>query len=457
MATGNKSNVNSDSAQQLSRPDDKRGSIKEHTAVVTEEGEPFRMRSEMDQPGVDTAGTKLSQARHVLQDHPGKILAVLIVLLAALLSAGYFVRSAFLFEGTDDAQVDGHIMPLSARINGYVLEIPVIEGQLVHAGDVIVTIDPRDFEIAMHQAQATLADALASAASSRFNVPISFVATQSNLDSAGTAVANAQAGLKAAEQNSESAKAILAQAEANSTKSDSDLVRYGQLVAKEEISRQQYDGAVAAAAANRAAVLSATAGLQAAEEAIRQAQGKVLQASNDLRSAQTAPWQVSSIRSRADAADALVLQRRAQLDQTESNLSYTVIRSPVTGIIGKKTVEVGQNVSIGQELVQVVPLDDVWVTANFKETQLAHMLPGQPVEIKIDAYGHTWKAHVTNLGGGTGSVFSLLPPENATGNYVKVVQRVPVRIDFDRSAGRDFNAEGLLKPGLSVEPNVRVR
>jgi membrane fusion protein (multidrug efflux system) len=234
-------------------------------------------------------------------------------------------------------------------------------------------------------------------------------------------------------------------------------VRYEALVAKEEISRQQYDGAVAAAAANRAGVASATAGVQAAEEAVRQAQGKVLQASNDLRSAQTAPWQVSQIRSRADAADAQVLQRKTQLAQRESDLSYTVIRSPATGIIGKKTVEVGQNVSIGQELLQVVPLDDVWVTANFKETQLARMRPGQPVDVKLDAYGRTWKAHVTNMGGGTGSVFSLLPPENATGNYVKVVQRVPVRIDFDRPAGQDFNAEGLLKPGLSAEPNVTVR
>jgi membrane fusion protein, multidrug efflux system len=424
---------------------------------MTEQGEPSGIRSEVVQPSADTGGTKLSRDRRVLQGHPGKVLAALIVLLALVLGTGYFARNAFLFEGTDDAQVDGHIMPLSARINGYVLEVPVIEGQLVHAGDVVVTIDPKDFEITMHQAQATLADALASAASSRFNVPISSVTTQSNLDSAGTAVANAQAGLKAAEQNFESAKATLVQAEANSTKSDADLVRYGQLVAKEEISHQQYDGAVAAAAANRAAVLSATAGVQAAEEAVRQAQGKILQASDDLHSAQTAPWQVSLIRSRADAADAQVLQRKAQLDQIESNLSYTVIRSPVTGIIGKKTVEVGQNVSIGQELVQVVPLDDVWVLANFKETQLARMRPGQPVDVKLDAYGRTWKAHVTNLGGGTGSVFSLLPPENATGNYVKVVQRVPVRIDFDHVAGQDFNAEGLLKPGLSVEPDVRVR
>jgi membrane fusion protein (multidrug efflux system) len=433
------------------------GDLIKHTAVVTEEGRPSGVRSKVAVPDADIGGTKVSRGRRVLQDHALKVLAGLIVVLAIVLFGSYFVRNAFLFEGTDDAQVDGHIMPLSARINGYVLEVPVIEGQLVHAGDVLVSIDPQDFEIAMRQAQATLADALASAASSRFNVPITSVTTQSNVDSAGTAVVNAQAGLKAAEQNFESAKAILEQAEANSTKTDADLLRYKTLVAKEEISRQQFDGAVAAAAGNRAGVASATAGVQAAGEAVRQAQGRLLQASNDLRSAQTAPQQVSLIRARADAADAQVLQRRAQLAQTELNLSYTVVRSPVTGIIGKKTVEVGQNVSIGQEMVEVVPLDDIWVTANFKETQLAHMRPGQPVEIKVDAYGRAWKAHVTNMGGGTGSVFSLLPPENATGNYVKVVQRVPVRIDFDRSPGQDFNAEGLLKPGLSVEPDVRVR
>jgi membrane fusion protein (multidrug efflux system) len=425
-----------------------------HTAVATEEGQASGVRPEVAGLDADEPGAKVSRPRRLLQDHPGIILAVL---LAVLLGGGYFIRNAFLYEDTDDAQVDGHIMPLSARISGYVHEVPVIEGQLVHAGDVLVTIDPKDYKIAVDQAQATFADAQASAASSRFNIPITSVTTRSNLDSAGTAVVNAQAGVKAAEQNFESAKAALEQAEANSTKSAADLVRYERLVAKEDISRQQYDAAVAAATANRAAVASATAGVQAAEQAVQQAQGKLLQASDDLRSAQTAPQQVSLIRARADAADAQVLQRKAQLAQTQLNLGYTVIRSPVTGIIGKRTVEVGQNVSIGQELVDVVPLDDVWVSANFKETQLAHMRPGQPVEIKVDAYGRTWKAHVTNLGGGTGSVFSLLPPENATGNYVKVVQRVPVRIDFDHTAGPDFNADGLLKPGLSVEPNVRIR
>jgi len=279
----------------------------------------------------------------------------------------------------------------------------------------------------------------------------------STLDSSQTAIHNAEAGVQAAEQNLESAKATLLEAQANAEKSDADPVRYSQLVAKEDISRQQYDQASAAAKADRAAVVSDTAAVQSSEQTLHQAEGKLLQAKADLRSAQTAPQQVSVVRAKADAAKAQVDQRKAQLDQTELSLSYTVIRSPVNGIVGRKTAEVGQNVSVGQELVDVVPLDDVWVTANFKETQLEHMKAGQPVEIKVDAYGRSWKGHVTNLGGGTGSVFSLLPPENATGNYVKVVQRVPVRIDFDRSPTQDFNSEGLLKPGLSAEPDVRVR
>jgi membrane fusion protein (multidrug efflux system) len=377
--------------------------------------------------------------------------------LVLVIAAGYFLWNAFRFENTDDAGVDGHVMPLSARISGQIKGVFVIEGQVVHAGDVLVTIDPQDYQVAADQAHANLADAFATAASSHWNVPITSVTVRSNLDSAKTAVANAEAALKAAEQNYESAKAKLVEAQANAAKSDADLERAKQLVVKEDISRQQYDYAVAAAAANQAAVTSAQAGVRAAEQSVREAQGKLLQAKNDLQTAETAPEQVSLTRSNAQAADAKVLQRKAQLAQAELNLGYTVIRSPVTAIVGKKSVEVGQNVSIGQELVDVVPLDDVWVTANFKETQLAHMRPGQPVEVHVDAYGRKWKGHVTNMGGGTGSVFSLLPPENATGNYVKVVQRMPVRIDFDRAAAQEFNAEGLLKPGLSVEPEVRVR
>ena len=346
------------------------------------------------------------------------------------IAVGYFGWNAFRYEDTDDAQVDGHVMPLSARVNGHVKEVHVIEGQLVHAGDVLVTIDPQDYKIAVAQAQANLADASATAASSHYNVPITSVTVQSNLDSAKTGVSNAEAAVEAAEQNYESAKAALAQAKANAAKSDADLERYTQLVAKEDISRQQFDQAVATATANRAAVDSAQAGLHAVEESVQEAQGKVLQARSELQTAETAPQQISLTRANAQASDAQAMQRKAQLAQAELNLTYTVLRSPMTGIVGKRSVEVGQNVSIGQELVDVVPLDDVWVTANFKETQLVHMRPGEPVEIKVDAYGRRWKAHITNLGGGTGSVFSLLPPENATGNYVKVVQRVPVRLDL---------------------------
>jgi membrane fusion protein (multidrug efflux system) len=400
---------------------------------------------------------KLAASADATEKRRRKTAALLLAAVLVLIGSGYFVWRAFQYEDTDDAQVDGHIMPLSARITGQIQEVRVVEGQLVHAGDVLVTIDQRDYKIAVAQAQANLADAESTATSSHWNVPITSVSTSSNLDSAQTAVINAGAGVAAAEQNLESARAAAEQAEANAAKSDSDLERYRQLVAKEDISRQLYDQANASAIANRAAVVSAKAVALAAEQTLRQQQGKLLQSKADLRSAQTGPQQVSLTRAKAEAADAQAIQRKAQLDQAELNLSFTVIRSPATGIVGKKSVEVGQNVSVGQELLDVVPLDDIWVTANFKETQLAHMVPGQPVEIKVDAYDHKWKGHVSNLGGGAGSVFSLLPPENATGNYVKVVQRVPVRIDFDRVAGESFNADGMLKPGLSVDPDVRVR
>jgi membrane fusion protein (multidrug efflux system) len=427
-----------------------------HSAVMEEEI-PIAVEPQHRSQDISNGNGILKRIVHGLREYPLKGAVVVLALLAIVIAIGYLVRNAFLYEDTDDAQVDGHVMPLSARINGQVMNVNFVEGQLVHKGALLAIIDPADFKIAVIQAEAALADAQASARSSRWNVPITSVTAQSSLDSAQTAVANAEAGLQVAEHSQESAKASLTQTEANAGKSDADLERAKQLVAKEDISRQQFDQALAAATANRAAVASAEAAVKGAEQAVRQAEGKLLQAKADLRSAQTAPQQVSVVRAHADAADALVEQRRAQLAQAHLNFSYTIIRSPVAGIIGKKSVEVGQNVSIGQEMLEVVPLDDIWVTANFKETQLEHMRNGQPVKVKVDAYGRTWSGRVTNMGGGTGSVFSLLPPENATGNYVKVVQRVPVRIDFERTEGQDFNADGMLKPGLSVVPDVRVR
>jgi membrane fusion protein (multidrug efflux system) len=382
-----------------------------------------------------------------------------IALLATAIAgtSGYFLYNALQYQGTDDAQIEGHIMPLSSRINGQIVEVKVVEGQLVHAGDVLAVIDPEDYRIAVDQAAAELANAEATARSYHLNVPITSAGALSILDSAQASVTNAQAGVSAAEHNLEADKAALIQAEANAAKSDADLARYQQLVSKQDISRQQYDGAVSAARANQALVKVADARALAAQQSLEQAQGKLLQSKADLRNAQTAPQQISLTSAKAQAADAQVMQHKAQWQQAQLNLSHTIIRSPVTGIIGKRSVEAGQNVSIGQELVDVVLLDDIWITANFKETQLSHMRPGQKVDIKVDAFGMKWPGHVSNLGGGAGSVFSLLPPENATGNYVKVVQRVPVRVDFDRAGGQPFNSDGLLKPGLSVDVEVKIR
>jgi len=370
---------------------------------------------------------------------------------------GYFIHNALLYEDTDDAQVEGHVMPLSSRINGQVLQVNFVQGQLVHAGDVLVVIDPKDYKVAVDQAAADLADAQATATSSNLNIPITSASAFSGLDSAQVAIKNAEAGVLSAQQNVQADQATLLQAQANAAKTDADLSRYEQLVQEGVISRQQYDGALAAARSNQAAVKASQAVAAGAQQTLEQAQGKLLQSRADLRNAQTAPQQVSLSNAKAKSAESQVMERKAKLEQAQLNLGYTIIRSPVDGIIGKKSAEIGQNVGIGQELVDVVPLDDVWVTANFKETQLAHMKPGQAVEIKVDAYGRKWQGQLSNLGGGTGSVFSLLPPENATGNYVKVVQRVPVRIDFNRANGQNFNVDGLLKPGLSVEPEVRVR
>jgi len=297
-------------------------------------------------PNKNGTQTILNENRFAVVDHnasplqsdskPGKqskirrkrilVISAVIVLVSA---GGYFATNVFQYEDTDDAQVEGHVIPLSARVNGHIKAMYVNEGQLVHAGEAMMTIDAEDYKIAEDFAQVNLSEALSKAASSHHN-------------------ANVQ------------------------------------------------------------------------------------------------------------MADAEVARRELQLAQAELNFSYTIICSPVTGIVGKRKAEVGQNVNIGEELVYVLPLDDVWVTANFKETQLARLRPGQPVEVNVDAYGRKWKGRITNLGGGTSSVFSVFP-ENANGSYVKVLQRVPVRIDFDRPPGREFNLEGLLKPGLSVEPRVKVR
>jgi membrane fusion protein, multidrug efflux system len=358
------------------------------------------------------------------------------------------------YEDTDDAQVDGHLIQVSARVAGQVIKVNVEVNQYVQAGTLIAEIDPRDFQVTVQQDEANLAAAEASYEAAKVNLPIINVSTGSNLQSAATGVQTSDATVLQATRQLEAAQAAVTQATANATRSQSDLERYKPLVEKDVISKQQFDAAVAAADANAAAVLEAKANEIAAEDAVLIAKDKVTQSRAELRYAQTAPDQVKIQKAKADQAAAQVEQARAQLAQARLNLDYTKIVAPVNGIITKKSLEVSQNVSVGQDMMTLVSLDDIWITANFKETQLRSMRPGQKVKIHVDAYGRDYDGTVTQIGGATGSVLSLFPPENATGNFVKVVQRIPVRIDL---TNRNEDQDRLLRPGLSVEPTVRVK
>jgi membrane fusion protein (multidrug efflux system) len=375
-------------------------------------------------------------------------IAFVVLLVGSFLAYRYFST----YESTDDAEVDGHLMPLSARISGYILKVNVDDNQYVTAGTALAEIDPRDYQVALDQAKAQLADAQATAQASNINVPITSVNTTSQVSVSEADVENARAGIVAAQQQYDAAKAQLDQAEANDVKAQNDLERYRQLVEKQEISRQLYDSAVAAARASTATVAAARASAAAAAQQVTQAQSKLAQANANLQYAQTGPKQVATIRARALSADATAQQKEAALEQALLNLQYTKITAPVNGVV-TKNVEVGMNVQPGQQLFSIVPLDDVWVTANYKETQLKYMRPGQPAEFKVDANGRTYKGKVDSIAGSSGARTSLLPPENATGNYVKVVQRIPVKIVLDPGE----NSDHLLRLGMSVEPKVKVK
>jgi membrane fusion protein (multidrug efflux system) len=391
-----------------------------------------------------------------LRRHDPRFRMFLIAGLIVLAIVGFFVwRYLGSYESTDDAQIDGHVNSISARVSGHVTKLNVQDNQYVDAGTVLVEIDPTDYQVAVQRAQADYNDAKAVAEAASVDVPITSVSTTSQLSSADADVLNAQAGIKAARQQFEAAKANLTQAEANDVKAQNDLGRYKQLVDKQEISQQQYDQAVAASRASAAGVSAARATADAAESQVTQAEGKLLQAQAGQRSAATGPRQLNVIQARAQSAAAAALRKKADLDQAILNLQYTKIISPVTGIVSDRTVEVGQNVQAGQELMKVIPLDEknLWVTANFKETQLRDMKAGQKVTIYVDATGKTYKGQVDSVAGASGARFSLLPPENATGNYVKVVQRIPVKIIFEQGEIKEHE----LRPGMSVEPKVWIR
>jgi membrane fusion protein (multidrug efflux system) len=373
---------------------------------------------------------------------------VLILIVAGVLLWRYFGS----YESTDDAQVDVHLYPVSARISGYIIRVNVDDNQNVPQGTVLVEIDPRDYQVAVDKARADLANAEATARSLNIVVPITSINTTSQLSFSASDVNNAQAGIAAAEKQLAAAQAQVAQALANDFKVQDDVKRYKLLVDKEEVSAQIYEQALSAAQASTASVAAARANEAAAGQAVEQARSKLAEAQANHRAAQTGPQQVSSSRARALSAQADVLQKHAALEQAELNLQYTKIIAPVNGEVNKNVVA-GWNVVPGQGLLTVVPLDDVWITANFKETQLRHMRAGQNVEISVDSNDRKYRGHVDSIAGATGPLFSVLPPENATGNYVKIVQRIPVKIVLEPGENRDHQ----LRPGMSVEPKVHLR
>jgi membrane fusion protein, multidrug efflux system len=421
--------------------------------------EPREALDQAEEEHVDPEAKRYEEDRRgFFQKHPAAKPIVFLIAIVVVVLVGWFWWESRHWESTDDAEIDGHIYPVSARVGGQVIKVNYDDGQVVHKGDMLVQIDPTDYQVALARAQADYQDTQAQAEAAQFGVPVSSVGSLSQIRSASADMDSAQAGVTAAQKQAEAAQAQILEAQADAHKLNTDVERYRQLLGKREISQQQFDQATAAAIAANATVSARQAALLAAQAQVKQAQSRIEQATAEVRNAQATPNMVAATQAKAKSADALAQRSKAALDQAQLNLAYTTIVAPVDGVVGKRSVQVGANVSSGQDLMAIVPLRDVWVTANFKETQLAHMTPGQSAKIKVDTYGgRKWDGHVTSVGGATGAKYSLLPPENATGNYVKVVQRIPVRIDFDGNDKPDFNEDGLLHPGMSVVPDVKVR
>lgn len=385
-----------------------------------------------------------------------------VVLIAVLVGLFLYYHNR---ESTDDAEIDGHITPIAAKIYGRVAEVLVKDNQTVKAGQLLVKIDPRDYQAAVDQAQAALELAESEARSAGVDVPRTAENVASGTSNADAGLLGAQADLASAQATYEQAQtADLAFAQANVNKSmanaalaQADLARYKPLMEKGEISQQQYDAAKANADASASALkadqeklVQAQRNVEVMKAQLDAAKARVMQAQAGVESALADRKQVGMRTADAQAKVAKVAQARASLEAAQLNLSYTDVVAPVDGEATHKQVEPGQIVQAGQGLLVVVPLQDVWVTANFKETQLKNMKPGQKAEISVDTYGKTFSGHVDSIAGATGGVLSLLPPENATGNYVKVVQRIPVKIVLDKDSVGNY----VLRPGMNVDATV---
>jgi membrane fusion protein, multidrug efflux system len=379
---------------------------------------------------------------------------IFFVILGAVAVGGlFFWLHARQFETTDDAQVDAHLNAISSRVEGTIVRVYVEDNQMVKPGDLLVEFDPRDYQVSLDQALAQLAQARSMVFAQQPNVPLTQVENVTNISSGEADVANTKAALAAAQRDRESFAAKLTEAQANSVKAQADLGRYKQLIAKEEVSQQEYDQVAASADAQRAVVASSRADLEAAAHVIDQRRAQLAQAENKLaQSRHSAPQQMALRRAAVASEEASVKIAQVQVKKAQLQVGYTKIAAPVSGIVMKRSAEVGSHVAAGQQLLTIGQIDDVWVTANFKETQLRNIRPEQAVTLHVDSLRQDFDGYVENIGGSTGAVSSVLPPENATGNYVKIVQRIPVRIRFKK------NQKGLerLRPGMSVEPEVRI-
>ena len=405
----------------------------------------------MSAPDNDTtAGRTGSGLRGMMADPTRKrrlLAAVGAVAVIAAAAAWYH------FSGqvtTDDAQIDGHVTPVAPRVGGTVLAVHVLPNQVVEAGAPLLEIDPKDYQVALTRAEADVADAEATARGAAANVPIVSTTTASQLATARAGVERARAGLAAARARQDSAEARVREARAGHERAARDFERMKPLIAKDEISQQQFDAASLSEQATAAALDAAQGAVDEARQARDQAASAVAQAEAEERIAGTAPQQLETSQARAASAQARLAQARAALEQARLNLSYTRVTAPAAGVVSRKSVEPGQTVQAGQPLLAIVSLDEIWVTANFKETQLKRMRVGQTALASVDAYGRSYHGRVESIAGATGARFSLLPAENATGNYVKVVQRIPVKILIDSSS----DPKHLLRVGMSAVPTI---
>ncbi len=422
-------------------------------------------------PGAGDGPAPAAQAKRGVSPKTKRLvlIAAAVFVVAAVAGWYFFLRGR---ASTDDAQIEAHIDPISPRVEGMVTHVYVQDNQFVRAGQVLFTLDPRNYRLALQHAKANLASAQAAAAGASTGIPIQRTSSYSSISSAQAGLITARAEQSQAEQNlalagsqEQAARAAVAEAQANARRAVSDARRYRQLVAKNEVSRQAYTHMETTAAAARAAVRAAQANEAAARNAVAAAsagvsvaRGGVEQALAAVRRAAVGPQEVRVSRSRAGEAQAQVALRQAAVAQAELNLGWTTVRAPVSGLVGDRHVEVGQAIAPGQPGLDIVesghPLVDRWVVANYKETDLQGMAPGQRATVHVDAYNEDLKAKLNSIGSATGSRFSLLPPENATGNYVKVVQRIPVKLFFD--AGQNAKLQRL-RPGMSVEVTVYTR